>query len=100
MNSMIIPVELITGTSDQGNIKLSKNLSKGMNSWKLDKLNVEEGWIKIPRKTLEKDEVQFEQIYWSDYMQIDTLSMIKIFISFICLSVFYSFVSWIKQRYA
>lgn len=100
MNSFVISIEIVTGDSDNGKHKKTMNLNKGMNSWAIDKLNLEEGWIKIPMKALEKEQVQIEQIYWSENKQVDALAMIKVFFSFICLSVFRSFVSWIKERYS
>lgn len=100
MNSFMIPIDVLTGSADKGNQKKTMNLSRGMNSWSIDELDAAEGWIKISLKTLEKEQVQIDQAYWSEYKQIDGLAMVKVFLSFICLAVFYSFVSWIKRRYS
>lgn len=99
MNSYMISIDVVTGVTDKGNQK-KMNLDRGMNSWAIDKLDTEEGRLKIPLKTLEKEQVQIGQIFWSEYKQVDGLAMIKIFVSFIFLSVFYSFISWIKRHYS
>lgn len=100
MNSFMISINVVTGSSELENQKQTLRLSKGMNSWTISELNAEEGWIKIPLKTLEKEQVQINQIYWSECKQVDGTAMLKVFSSFICLLVFYSFVSWIKGRYS
>lgn len=56
--------------------------------------------IAIPKNALKDAELQIGSAEWSQKRQVNTVQMLQVFISFLCLVIFYSFVQEIRKKYA
>lgn len=76
------------------------NIGNVINCYNLQRYGDGVKQIVIPQESLKEADMQIGAVVWSQHRQVNTLQMVLVFFSFLCLVVFYSFMQWIKKKYA
>lgn len=93
-------IDVLYNYESKSQIKGKLSLGEGRNEIKISKLGESVENIAISHKKMTEEGIILGEIYYTEYRQTNIWTMLKIFASFVSLTVFWSMMQWIKNRYA